>query len=829
MKPSVFCVALGLAALGRLPSSHAGLLISEIMHHPGSGLPAEQFIELQNSDPTSASLQGWKLSGQIDFAFTDQVIPGGGFLVVVADADAFTAHYPGVTNYVGNWTGMLDNQGTIRLRNATNDVVASVHYYSEGDWSERGLLPNLGIIGWEWTGLHDGGGSSLELVNPLMPIDAGQNWDSSIDIDGTPGAPNSVHQINSAPLISGVTHHPILPSPVDPVTVVAHLLDEPGSAAPTATLHWRVDANPTNAFQLLPMRDDGSQGDGAAQDGTYGATLPALPLGTIVEYFITAADAAGHSRTYPRVDPTATRTANLVYQVDTAAPIGNIPLYRVILTAAEKQALDAANATQALSDAGASGAFVTQDASSIDIRQLVTFRNRGHGSRYNFPHNIKVAIPADNAWNGRTGINLNSGTPFLQMVGSAVMREIGLIMAESRLVTVLVNGVNHAGEGAPLYQYGYFAANWEVNSDLIAAQAPDNAGGNIYRAIRNRISGNRTANLVWHGTNSQAYADPYFKQNHYLANDWSDLIDLIAVLNSTNGYAASNYIADVGRRLNVKQWMRYFASQTILDNQETNLSTGYGDDYAVYARLRDSRFLLLPYDLDSIFHFGNASPFDGLFRMAIPGVGSDVPVIDRLIKTPEFVRLYYAELKELAQGPMSDAALIPLLDRLLANTTIPAAIVADMKAFNASRVAYILSQIPTGLSVSSNLPIANGYFRTTNSPIRLEGRSDATRTARVLVAGVPATWTAWTARWVSTNVTLNPGINRLLVTSLDEREVEFDRQLVEVWYDAGTTTPAQTTISTPTRWTAAEGPYTLNGTLNIAAGGSLILEPGTTV
>jgi len=79
------------------------------------------------------------------------------------------------------------------------------------------------------------------------------------------------------------------------------------------------------------------------------------------------------------------------------------------------------------------------------------------------------------------------------------------------------------------------------------------------------------------------YTNAYFKQNNFLQNDWSDLINLIGVLNEIPGYSSpATYVADVQRVINVDEWMRYMAVNTLLDNNETCLANGVGDDYALY-------------------------------------------------------------------------------------------------------------------------------------------------------------------------------------------------------------------------------------------------------
>src|SRR6185503_12866290 len=80
--------------------------------------------------------------------------------------------------------------------------------------------------GWSWYSAADGFGSSLELVNTALPNGAGQNWAASTNLQGTPGAPNSVRATNVAPFILDATHFPSVPRSTNAVTVSARVQDE---------------------------------------------------------------------------------------------------------------------------------------------------------------------------------------------------------------------------------------------------------------------------------------------------------------------------------------------------------------------------------------------------------------------------------------------------------------------------------------------------------------------------------------------------------------------------------------------------------------------------
>ena len=229
---------------------------------------------------------------------------------------------------------------------------------------------------------------------------------------------------------------------------------------------------------------------------------------------------------------------------------------------------------------------VLADGTTTQVRYNVGVRNRGHGTRTSNPNNYHVNIPDDRPWKGQAGINLNSQYALSQVLGSALFRRLEVPMADSRPVQVRVNSTNlmvTVGNNS----FGSYAANEQYNNDFVKRSWPLDPQGNSYRGIRGPdLSGapQTPADLTWHGTNllQLAYTNCYFKQNHFIDNDFSDLLDLIAVLNSTNGYAAANYTTDVLRRVNVDEWMRYMAVNTLLDNGETCLANGIGDDYALY-------------------------------------------------------------------------------------------------------------------------------------------------------------------------------------------------------------------------------------------------------
>jgi hypothetical protein len=810
------------------------LVITEIMYHPPSTNLLEQWFEIQNISTNAVVMSDWRTHGDVDFVFPSGTTLGpGGYLVVAADASTFRNQHPIVTNFVAGWSGQLKHH--LGLKDTAGNTVTTTDFYGQGDWA----VSVMGAVqynhqGWEWYAEHDGLGKSLELVNASLPITYPQNWSSSTAVGGTPGSVNSVTATNTAPFISEVAHRPIVPQASDPVTISARIVDEHTNGL-AVTLHWRVDG--TANFSSAVMIDDGAHDDGTTEDGIFGAVLPAQPRGTVVEFYLTAQDLEGQVRTYPAyVQPTnSTRTANLLYQVDNGAYNGSQPLYRIIMRETERAELYQLGRQfpDADSDAQMNATWITTDGvldngSATQLRYNARVRNRGHGTRTANPNNYHVNIPDDRLWKGLGGINLNAHYGYSQVLGSAIFRRLEVPMADSAPVQVRVNSTNLMVTVGTT-SFGFYAANEQYNNDFVKRSWPLDSVGNSYRGIRQPTMEGTSpeADLSWHGANffgPDAYTNAYFKQNNLVQDDFSDLIDLIAVLNSTNGYARESYVTDVQRRLNVEEWMRYMALNTLVYNNETCLANGIGDDYALYRGTKDSRFLLLPYDLDTVMGRGliTSSPRDGIWRMTA------LPVMDRFMKTPEFAPVYFQQLKTLAEGAFSSAQMNPLLDQVL-GCEVPQVNRNNFKAFNASHVAYVLSQIPQTLTVATNLTINSSYPYTTTANIPLNGSANAIDTRRVLVNGTAATYVAWQGAWSIGSVALQPGINRILIQAIGATGAEVGRTTYDVWYNDNSVATVGGTIVADTTWTASGGPYSVSSDVTISSGITLTIEAGTTL
>ena len=809
------------------------LVISEIMYHPFHNRAAyvpepvlEEYVELFNRGGTAVNLAGWSLSGGIAYTFTNVTLNAGSYLVIAAHLPTFAAKYPAITNVVGPFTGRLSNtEDKIELHDPLGDTEDSVAYTDSGDWAPRRQLPEengSGQLSWEWDSPADGKGASLELMQVNLPNQYGQNWSANLTNAGTPGRVNSVATNNLAPLILNAAHAPAIPASTNPIFITARLLNEVANA--TGTLHWRNASVPTTG-DLLPfastnLLDDGLNGDGLAGDGVFGATLPAQSNLTVIEYYVSAVDGGGRTRTWPApTDTGGTQGANALLQVDDSTYPGPQPIFRLVMTGPENQRLADLNRTQANANAKMNATFISSDGVQTQVRHLLGVRHRGAGSRGAQPPNLRLAFPRDQKWNSLVALNLNSLYTHSQVAGSILSQRAGLVSEEAVAVQVRRNGTNAAAAGSP--QFGSFVWLESRDTTFVANHFPDDPNGNLYSATRP----NGGLAPLGSYTPASIQGASYGKDSNQSENDYSDIADLIQVMNRV---VDGQYPAAVRQRINVEQWLRHIAVLSLLGFGETCIGgDGAPDDYTLYRGVLDPRFQIIPHDHDTDLGQGDGSrqdPVNTVFRAANGNI-----VIDRFLRHPEFVPLYYQELKFQLENTFRPGAVSDLMDQIFSGWPVASQTIFDMKSWMTNRAANVWAQIPTNFTITHSLPIVNGYPQTTTGTISLSGVANGITTRSVRVNGQLATWTAWQAAWSFTGLTLPPGLSRVTVQSLDAAGTVLEERTLDVWHDDGTTANVSGAIVGTQSLTANGGPYVVTANVTIGNGATLTIQPGTTL
>ncbi|MFV2069188.1 MAG: lamin tail domain-containing protein, partial [Pirellulales bacterium] len=161
---------------------HDEIVINEIMYQaaPLGGTETvpfresdEEWIELFNRSDQSVNLTGWSLDVAVDYQFPNgTTIPPGGYLVVARGPEELSANYPSIADVVvGPFTRSLGDQtDQIVLVDAAGNRADEVTYFDNGKWPKAA----------------DGGGSSLELTDPLADNGSPLAWAASREGDASP-------------------------------------------------------------------------------------------------------------------------------------------------------------------------------------------------------------------------------------------------------------------------------------------------------------------------------------------------------------------------------------------------------------------------------------------------------------------------------------------------------------------------------------------------------------------------------------------------------------------------------------------------------------------
>jgi hypothetical protein len=159
------------------------LAINEIMYHPISGADDDEYLEIRNRTASPIDLSGWWIEDGVSFQFpAGAEIPGHGYVVVAKNRAHLMARYAQLTasNTFGDYDGVLSNGGErvalsmpeeqvtlnpqgVTVTNVFYIVVDEVTYLDGGRWGA-------------WS---DGGGSSLELIDPDADNRLAANWADS--------------------------------------------------------------------------------------------------------------------------------------------------------------------------------------------------------------------------------------------------------------------------------------------------------------------------------------------------------------------------------------------------------------------------------------------------------------------------------------------------------------------------------------------------------------------------------------------------------------------------------------------------------------------------
>ena len=166
------------------------VVINEIMYHPISESDDDEYIELHNRTGSPVDLSGWRIQGGVSYRFPDNSeIPPHGYIVIAENAANLIGRYPQLNNVntFGNYDGTLADSGeriTLTMPDdliSTNDTGAMITNWFSIPVDEVNYLD-----GGRWGRWSDGGGSSLELIDPDADNRQPASWADSDESSKAP-------------------------------------------------------------------------------------------------------------------------------------------------------------------------------------------------------------------------------------------------------------------------------------------------------------------------------------------------------------------------------------------------------------------------------------------------------------------------------------------------------------------------------------------------------------------------------------------------------------------------------------------------------------------
>lgn len=218
------------------------VIINEINYNAPTEFDPGDWLEIYNPTSSELNLGGWTVR-DLGGTFTipaNTIIAPHGYLVIAQDTVKLRRCFPQVSALVGNLPfGLNSQREVLRICDPEGRVCDSVAYTSRYPWP---LLP-------------DGGGPTVELINPDLDNNLPANWISSKHKYGSPGVKNGdiVLLSNKVELSRGADLR-LLPNSPNPFNARTTFRFELPSADPVVIKIYNLRGQLVDELTLAPMR-----------------------------------------------------------------------------------------------------------------------------------------------------------------------------------------------------------------------------------------------------------------------------------------------------------------------------------------------------------------------------------------------------------------------------------------------------------------------------------------------------------------------------------------------------------------------------------------------
>jgi hypothetical protein len=556
-------------------------------------------------------------------------------------------------------------------------------------------------------------------------------------LNGTPGAANSVAAGNIGPTFAQFQHQPVVPAAGQPVTVFVRAQDPQGVAA--CAVWWSVNGG---AWSSAPM---------TLTNGVYAGTIPGQPTGRLVQFYVSATDALGAVATFPAKGA----NSGAFYRVnDGAADVAQMHNLRILMSPANVSLQYAT--TNLMSNENLPCTVIYDERQvyyDMAVRLKSSERGRVDSSRIGF----HLQFNPDELFRGVHPVMLldrsGGGTRPAQeemvvkhMAGHAGLPEVnsdlcqvlapqsaetGMAILSPRFEDRFVDTAFADGGDGTLYELELTYYPTTANAAGYKLPSPDNTQG---------------VDISDLGNDKETYRYNFIIKNHRNEDDYSALMNLGKVWSLPD--PALN--AQTPSVMDVDEWLAAYALVS-LGGVGDMYTFGANHNLMTYVRPSDNKVLYFPWDMDFLFSQSATAPLAGDQNLS------------RIVNLPGNLRIFYAHI----------------LDDI--NTTYNTAYMADWVNYYGAFAGqdysgdlnYISQRGSYAIGVinnaGGNTPFSvNGAdaFTVTNNLATLSGNAPVQITS-ILINGVsyPVTWTS-IATW-TVQVPLSSATNILDIQGYD--------------------------------------------------------------
>ena len=488
--------------------------------------------------------------------------------------------------------------------------------------------------------------------------------------NGTPGRANSRVVANLGPTYDDLRHAPVVPAAGQGATISIRAADPDGIGSV-----WVMYAVDGGAWQSNQMA--------AVSDREYQGVIPGQSGSARVQFHVLGRDGLGGASTWP----VAGRASRAMYRVqDGLANLATVHNLRVVMTQADRDAMYAE--TERMSNYRRRGTVIYDERLvyyDVGIRLKGSAWGRTHDSETGF----NLEFPADRPFRGvHHTISIERGGSMREILPKHMFSAAGGGLASfyDDVARVITPRSSDTGRGMlSMARYtDVFLDGWlengsdgnDFNHELLYTPL-GTVDGNPESLKKNfpYTHSSGALDLADYGSDKETYRWQFQLRNQRRRDDYSGLIDTCR----TFSLAGDDLDRESRQVLDVSQWMRTFAMQSLVGNDDT-YSRLYNHNFRMIQRPEDGRLLAMPWDLDRSFNLSTSASLWG---------GRNV---QKLIELPGSRRLFYGHALDMITTTCNTA----YMSHWTAHYgTLLGESFSGRLGWIGGRSAYVLSQLPT--------------------------------------------------------------------------------------------------------------------------------------